>query len=667
MKEPVKVTLNLVEAHGLTNEEYEKIRKILGREPNFTELGIFSVMWSEHCSYKSSKPVLKLFPTQNKYILVKTGEENAGVVDIGDGLAVVFKIESHNHPSAVEPYEGAATGAGGVIRDIFTMGARPIALMDSLRFGKLENPRSQYLLKRVVEGIAGYGDIMEIPSVGGELFFDSTYEGNPLVNAMCLGVVQKDKIIKAKATGTGNSVFYVGASTGRDGLGGASFASQEISEESYKVKPAVPKGNPSMEKILLEASLELIDSGIVVGMQDMGAAGLTSSTAETASKGDSGVEINISLVPRREEGMIPYEIMLSESQERMLIIVKKEKEREAKKIFEKWDLPAVKIGKVTSDGMFRVLDKGRVVAEIPARSLAQDAPVYIRKTKKPDYLKKVQSLDISHIPQLQDYNRVLKELLDSPNVASKSWVYEQYNYTVGDSTVVSPGSDSAVLRIKTTKKALAMSCDGNGHYCYLDPYEGGKIAVAEAARNLICSGAKPLAITNCLNFGTPTDPEVFWQFTRCVEGMAEACQVLNTPVSGGNVSFYNENPKGSIDPTPVVGMVGLIDDINFVSTPWFKKEGDLILLLGKSREELGGSEYLYFIHSLKRGVPPSVDLNKEKAIQQTCLEVIKKGLVNSAHDCSEGGLTIALTECCICNIEKRWGAVVEFFSFCYQG
>ena len=662
MKEPVKIDLNLVKAHGLTGKEYEKIKKILGREPNFTELGIFSVMWSEHCSYKSSKPVLKLFPTEGRHILVKAGEENAGVVDIGGGLAVVFKMESHNHPSAIEPYQGAATGVGGIIRDIFTMGARPIALMDSLRFGPLKNPKSQYLLKGVVEGIAGYGNCMGIPTVGGELFFDSTYEGNPLINVMCLGLVQKDKIVRAKAKGMGNPVFYVGSSTGRDGLGGASFASRELSEESYEDRPAVQIGDPFMEKLLLEASLELIDSGVVVGMQDMGAAGLTSSTAEVASRGNSGIEIDISLVPRREEGMIPYEVMLSESQERMLVIVKRGREREAKKVFEKWDLNAVKIGEVTSDGMFRVLDKGKIVSEIPAKSLAQDAPVYLRKAKKPSYLKEVQSLDISHFPQLKNYNQILQKLLDSPNIAKKAWVYEQYDHMVRTNTVVPPGADSAILRIKGTKKALAVSCDGNGRYCYLDPYEGGKIAVAEAARNLACSGAKPLAITNCLNFGTPTDPEVFYQFTRCAEGMAKACRELNTPVTGGNVSFYNENPKGAIDPTAVVGMVGLIDDINFISTPWFKRKGDLILLLGESKEEIGGSEYLYFIHNLKKGTPPSLDLNKEKSIQETCLEVIKKGLVSSAHDCSEGGLAVALAKCCIGSIEERFGADVELFT-----
>ncbi len=663
MKEPVKINLNLIKAHGLTDEEYERIRQILGREPNFTELGIFSVMWSEHCSYKSSKPVLKLFPTQGKHILVKAGEENAGVIDIGDGLAVAFKMESHNHPSAIEPYEGAATGVGGIIRDIFTMGARPIALMDSLRFGPLDNPKSRYLLKGVVEGIAGYGNCIGIPTVGGELFFDPTYEGNPLINVMCLGVVQKDKITKAKAKGIGNPIFYVGSSTGRDGLGGASFASRELNEESYEDRPAVQIGDPFMEKLLLEASLELIDSGVVVGMQDMGAAGLTSSTAETASKGNLGVEIDISLVPRREKGMIPYEIMLSESQERMLVIVKKGREREAKDIFEKWDLHAVKIGEVTPDRMFRVRDKGRIVAEIPAKSLAQDAPVYAREIKEPDYLKEVQSLDISNFSQLKNCNQVLQKLLDSPNIARKAWVYEQYDHMVRTNTIVSPGSDSTIVRIKDTKKALAISCDGNGRYCYLNPYEGGKIAVAEAARNLVCSGAKPLAITNCLNFGTPTDPEVFYQFTQCVEGMAEACRILNTPVTGGNVSFYNENPRTAVDPTPVVGMVGLIDDIDFISTPWFKKERDLILLLGENREELGGSEYLYSIHNLKGGIPPSVDLIKERSIQQTCLDIIKKGLVSSAHDCSEGGLSVALAECCICNTEQMWGAVVELSPF----
>jgi len=659
MREPLKIDLDLIKAHGLTEEEYDRIKKILKREPNFTELGIFSVMWSEHCSYKSSKPLLKKFPTQGSNILVEAGEENAGVVDIGDNLAAVFKMESHNHPSAVEPYQGAATGVGGIIRDIFTMGARPIALLNSLRFGSLSDPRSRYLLRGVVGGIAFYGNCLGIPTVGGETFFDESYRGNPLVNVLCLGVVKKDEIVRARAKGVGNTIFYVGSSTGRDGLGGASFASRELTEESHEDRPAVQIGDPFMEKLLLEATLELIKSGVVVGMQDMGAAGLTSSTVETASRGESGVEIDISLVPRREEGMIPYEVMLSESQERMLVIVEKGREEEAKKIFEKWDLYAVPIGKVSGNGIFRIKDKDRIVAEIPVKALTKEAPVYRREKKEPGYLKEVRKLDLSSLPQPEDLNQVLTQLLTSPNLASKAWVWEQYDHMVRINTILLPGSDSAVLRVKGTKKALAISCDGNGRYCYLDPYEGGKIAVAEAARNVVCVGAAPIAITNCLNFGTPTDPEIFWQFTRCIEGMAEACRFLGTPVTGGNVSFYNENPQGAIDPTPVVGMLGLIEDTRFLCTPWFKEEKDLVVLIGEPEEELGGSEYLYHIHHLKRGKPPRLDLGKEKAVQRTCLKAIRERLIKSAHDLSGGGLVIALFESCILNRGNYKGVVID--------
>ena len=659
MREPAKIDMDLIRNHGLTEEEYERIREILGRDPNFTELGIFSVMWSEHCSYKSSKPALKKFPTKGEAILIGAGEENAGVVDIGDGLAAVFKMESHNHPSAVEPFQGAATGAGGIIRDIFTMGARPIALMDSLRFGPLSDPKSSYLLKGVVGGIASYGNSIGIPTVGGETSFDESYRGNPLVNVLCLGIVQKGRIVTARAQGEGNTIFYVGSSTGRDGLGGASFASTELTEDSHEDRPAVQIGDPFMEKLLLEATLELIDSGVVVGMQDMGAAGLTSSTVETASRGNSGVEIDIALVPRREEGMIPYELMLSESQERMLVIVRKGKEKEAEKIFTKWDLHAVPIGTVTSDGMFTVKEgKGRV-ARIPVKDLTSDAPVYYREKVTPRYLNEVRNLDVSSLPCPKDFNGILLKMLSSPTIASKAWIFEQYDHMVGTNTALLPGPDSAVVRIKGTKKALALSCDGNERYCYLDPYEGGKIAVAEAARNVVCVGAKPLAITNCLNFGTPTDPEIFWQFTRCVEGMATACRELGTPVTGGNVSFYNENPTGAIDPTPVVGMLGLIENVDCLCTPWFKQEGDVIILLGDGERKLGGSQYLYHIHHLKKGMPPRVDLAREKAVQRTCLEVIRKGLVNSAHDISEGGLAVALAECCILHGENLVGATID--------
>jgi len=663
VKEPERITLDLVRAHGLTEEEYKKIKDMLGRDPNFTELGIFSVMWSEHCSYKSSKPLLRMFPTSGENILIKAGEENAGVVDIGEGLAVVMKMESHNHPSAVEPFQGAATGVGGIIRDIFTMGARPIALLDSLRFGHLGNGHNRYLFSGVVGGIAAYGNCMGIPTVGGEVYFDETYEGNPLVNVMCVGVARRDNLVKARAGGLGNPVLYVGADTGRDGLGGASFASRELTEESDKDRPAVQIGDPFKEKLLLEACLELLNTGVVVGMQDMGAAGLTSSTSETASRGNSGMRIDLSLVPRREEGMIPYELMLSESQERMLVIIKRGKERETRRVFDKWDLHAVPIGEVTDDGYLTVLDKDRRVAEIPVKFLTEDAPVYMREEREPEYLGKIKDVSISTIPEPQDYDDVLKILLASPTISSKRWVYEQYDYMIRTDTVLRPGGDAAVIRIKGTEKAIALTCDGNGRYCFLDPYEGGKIAVAEAARNVVCVGAKPLAITNCLNFGNPTKPYVFWQFRRCVEGIADACGILETPVSGGNVSFYNENPKGAIDPTPVVGMLGLIEKMDFLCTPWFKKEGDLIILLGECREEIGGSEYLQLIHGLKAGQIPRLDLERERAVQNTCLEVIRAHLVSSAHDCSEGGLAVTLAECCISNSGKERGAIIELEAF----
>ena len=659
MKEPEKITLELVKAHGLTEEEYEKIKEILSREPNFTEFGIFSVMWSEHCSYKSSKPVLKLFPTSGENILVKAGEENAGVIDIGDGLAVVMKAESHNHPSAVEPFQGAATGVGGIIRDIFTMGARPVALLDSLRFGHLENGRNRYLFTGVVGGIAAYGNCIGLPTVGGEVYFDETYEGNPVVNVMCVGVARKDDLVKARATGVGNPVLYVGADTGRDGLGGASFASRELTEESDRDRPAVQIGDPFREKLLVEACLELLNSGAVVAMQDMGAAGLTSSTSEMASRGGSGIEIDISLIPKREAGMIPYEVMLSESQERMVLIVRREKEKLAKKVFEKWDLHAVTIGKVTADGFCRVFDKDKVVAEIPAGALVKEAPVYTRKEKKPEYLSRTRSIKISELPQPRDSNEVLKKLLELPTISSKEWVYQQYDHMVKTDTILLPGSDCTLIRIKGTKKAIALAFDGNGTYCYLNPYEGGKIAVAEAARNVVCSGAKPLAITNCLNFGNPTKPEIFWQFKRCVEGMAEACRILGTPVTGGNVSFYNENPKGAIDPTPVVGMLGLLEDMDRYCSPDFKREGDLVILLGECKDDLGGSEYLKLIFGLKMGDSPRIDLEREKAVQRTCLEAIKAGLINSAHDCSEGGLAVTLAECCILNSSQKIGAIID--------
>lgn len=639
----VEITPDIIKSHGLTMEEYDKICQILGRVPNYTELGIYSVMWSEHCSYKSSRAILKLFPTKAPWILLGPGE-NAGIIDIGDNQAVVMKIESHNHPSAVEPYQGATTGVGGIIRDIFTMGARPIALLNSLRFGELNDARCRYLFNGVVAGIAGYGNCIGIPTVAGEIYFEDTYKENPLVNVMCVGLINHDEIIKGIASGVGNPIIYVGSTTGRDGLRGASFASRELTEKSYEDRPSVQVGDPFMEKLLLEACLELKKTDCIVGMQDMGAAGLTCSTCEMASRGNCGMEIDLSLVPRREEGMLPYELMLSESQERMLICVKKGTQDEVKKIFEKWDLHAVVIGEVTSDGILRVKDGGKVVAEIPVKSLTDDAPVYHRPQQKPVYLDK---LSIPDLPPPKNYNEVLLKLISSPTIGLKEKVYEQYDHMVRTNTELLPGKgDAAVLRIKGTQKAIALTCDGNGRYCYLDPYIGGMIAVAEAARNIVCVGAKPLAITDCLNFGNPEKPEVMWQFQKVVEGMIYACKIFNTPVTGGNVSFYNESEEVAIYPTPVVGMLGIIEGYR-VDGMGFKDEGDLIILLGETKEELGGSEYLKQIHGLVTGKPPTIDLLMEKNIQSTCLQAIGQGIIKSAHDCSEGGLAVALAECCI--------------------
>jgi phosphoribosylformylglycinamidine synthase II len=644
-----EVTPELVKEHGLSQEEYEMIQKILGRKPTYTELGIFSVMWSEHCSYKNSIAVLKTFPREGECLLAKAGEENAGAVDIGDGLAVIFKIESHNHPSAVEPYQGAATGVGGILRDIFTMGARPIASLDSLRFGELSSPRVKYLFDGVVRGIGDYGNCFGVPTVAGEVYFEDSYTGNPLVNAMSIGLVKVDQMATATAKGKDNPVLLVGASTGRDGIHGVTFASEEISEKSEERRPAVQIGDPFMEKLLLEASLEIIREDLIVGMQDLGGAGLSCSTCETAARGESGMEIDVSLVPVREENMIPYEMMLSESQERMLVIAKKGREGRVQEIFKKWGLHSVIIGKVTDDKMLRVKNRGEVVAEIPAASLALGggAPVYTRERKKPEYLQEANRLNLNDVPVPEDLNQTLLKLLGSPNIASKKWVYEQYDTQVRTATVVGPGSDAAVLRIRKTHKAIATSTDCNGRYCYLNPRMGGRIAVAEAARNVVCSGGKPLAITNCLNFGDPYDLEVYWTFVECVAGMSEACRAFETPVTGGNVSFYNEDPQRIVYPTPVVGMVGLVEDLQHVTTISFKQEGDLIVLLGENGEELGASEYLKTIHKLVRGNTPELDLDTEKNIQDACLEMIRAGIVHSAHDCSEGGIAVALAECCV--------------------
>ena len=639
-----KITRELIEAHGLTQEEFERICAVLGREPNITELGIYSVMWSEHCSYKNSRPILKKFPTEGKNLLVKAGEENAGCVDIGDGLAIVFKIESHNHPSAVEPFQGAATGVGGIIRDIFTMGARPILSMNSLRFGNLDHPQTKHYLRGVVGGIAHYGNCIGIPTVGGEIYFDEFYEGNPLVNAFCLGLIRHEDLTKGKASGIGNSVYYVGATTGRDGLGGASFASRELTEESGEDRPAVQVGDPFMEKLLLEACLELVKSGALVGMQDMGAAGLTCSTCETAARGNAGIRIDLAKVPLRETGMIPYEIMLSESQERMLVIVKKGKEEIVEHIFDKWDLHAQKIGEVTSGSQMKVYENSKLVADIPAKSLTDEAPLYQREAKRPEYLNEAQLLDLATVKQPKNLSQTLLALLDSPTIASKRWIYEQYDHMVRTDTVFLPGHDAAVIRIKGTKKGIAISTDCNALYCYLSPYEGGKIAVAESARNVVCAGAKPLAITNCLNFGNPMKPEIFWQFRECAQGMSEACRAFETPVTGGNVSFYNESPEGAIYPTPTVGMVGLLEDVEKRVPSYFQEAGDDIYLLGETKDEIGGSQYLLLIHGLRKGLPPQLSLETEIALYRVILKAANERLLCSCHDLSEGGFAVALAE-----------------------
>jgi phosphoribosylformylglycinamidine synthase len=643
---------------GVTDEEYAKICGFLGRKPNYVEIGVFSVMWSEHCSYKNSKPVLRKFPTSGPRVLVGPGE-GAGIVDIGDSQAVVFKIESHNHPSAIEPYQGAATGVGGIIRDIFSMGARPVALLNSLRFGRLENERVRYLFEHVVSGIAGYGNCIGIPTVGGEVMFDESYEGNPLVNAMCVGIIEHDKIHKAVAQGVGNPVFYVGPATGRDGIHGATFASEELTEESEAKRPAVQVGDPFMEKLVMEACLELIDSGIVLGIQDMGAAGLTCSSSEMASKAGNGMELYLDQVPQREEGMTPYEMMLSESQERMLFVVAPENEAKAKEIFDRWGVICAKVGKVTNDGRLKLIYRGEVVGDIPVGALVDECPIYSKPSREPEYYREGASVDTTRYPEVTDLNGALERILASPTVASKEWVYNQYDYMVRTETFVHPGSDAAVVGVPGTRKALAMTTDCNGRYVYLDPEVGGRIAVSEAARNIVCSGGEPLAVTDNLNFGSPEKPEIFWQLQKAVDGMAEACRELNAPVIGGNVSLYNENAKGAIYPTPVVGMVGLVHDIDHITTQGFKREGDVILLLGETKAELGGSEFQYVLHGVTEGRPPQLDLAVEKRLQAAVLGAIRQGLVASAHDLSEGGLAVALAESCI---SGGIGAKVNFAS-----
>jgi len=655
------ITRELIASHGILETEYQYILEILKRNPTYLELGIFSVMWSEHASYKNSINLIKTLPREGKYLLAKAGEENAGVVDIGDGLAICFKIESHNHPSALEPYHGAATGVGGILRDIFTMGARPVAVLDSLRFGDLENPRVMHLLKEVVHGISDYGNCFGVPTVGGEVFFDEAYEGNPLVNVMAVGVAKHEHLAKSSAKGVGNLVLYVGAKTGRDGIHGATFASVELSDQSATQRTAVQVGDPFYEKLLLEATLEVIQAGLVVAIQDMGAAGLTCSSSEMAGKGGVGIELELENVPVREKGMTPYEIMLSESQERMLMIVEPDNLEEVQKVFQKWDLDAVVIGKVTDDKMLRVKLNEQVLAEIPAEYLVlgEKAPVYTREAKKPSYIDEKKSMDIGSLPEPENYTSALYRLISEPSIAFKKSIFSQYDYMVQIATKIEPGSDAAVMVIKGTDKAIALSTDCNARFCFLDPYEGAKAAVAEAALNVACSGGRPIAITNCLNFGNPYKPEVFWTFSEAIRGMKDACITLETPVTGGNVSFYNENPEGAIYPTPVIGMLGLLENYKKATTQWFKHSGDIIAFLGRTSSELGGSQYLKTIFGTVSGKIPSLDLKFIKRLIEVLLNLIEEDIISSAHNVSEGGLLVALAECCF-QPENLTGAELNF-------
>ena len=658
----MQITPELLDQHNITPEEYERIQQLLGREPSFTELGIFSVMWSEHCSYKSSRIHLKNLPTEAACLVQGPGE-NAGIVDIGDGWCVAFKIESHNHPSFIEPYQGAATGVGGILRDIFTMGARPVAAMNSLRFGPIQNSdikdeasseivnRNRHIVAGVVKGLGDYGNAFGVPTVGGEVYFADEYSLNPLVNAFALGLVRREQIFYGKAEGVGNHVIYVGAKTGRDGIHGATMASAEFDEAALEKRPTVQVGDPFYEKLLLEACLESMRAGAIVGIQDMGAAGLTSSSCEMGARAGTGIEINLDLVPQRETGMKAYEMMLSESQERMLIVAARGHDRQVAEIFHKWDLDAVTIGHVTDTQRLKVIHNGEVVADIPNSALTDDAPKYNRPQadyphNTNDVTPKIEAgfaqLAVEVGPE-NIYNEALRRLLAAPNIASKQWVYRQYDHMVRTNTTVLPGSDAAVIRVKETRKALAMSVDCNGRYCFLHPKEGAKLAVAESARNVVCSGAKPLAITNCLNFPSPERPEIMRSFVETLEGMGEVCRALGTPVTGGNVSFYNETEGKGIYQTPVIGMLGLIEDPRHITTQWFKAEGDVILLLGATHTDFGGSELLALFGAVD-GPPPSLDLSAELAVQKTCLAAIQAGLIRSAHDCSEGGLAVTLAE-----------------------
>jgi phosphoribosylformylglycinamidine synthase len=660
MNEPV-ITPELIRSHGLTDEEYNRIVELLGREPSYTELGIFSVMWSEHCSYKSSKIHLRRLPTKGECVLQGPGE-NAGVVDIGGGLAAAFKIESHNHPSFIEPYQGAATGVGGILRDVFTMGARPLAAMNSLHFGPLTASedasdeeratvaRNRSIMAGVVKGIADYGNAFGVPTIGGEVRFGECYSRNPLVNAFTLGLMRKEQIFYGRAAGVGNPVIYVGAKTGRDGIHGATMASEEFGEEAQSKRPTVQVGDPFLEKLLLEACLEAMRAGAIVGIQDMGAAGLTSSSCEMGARAGNGVEIDIDRVPQRETGMTPYEIMLSESQERMLIVAAKGRSREVVDIFKKWELDAVVIGHVTSDGHLRVKKSGQIVADIPNAALTDEAPVYHRPLAKPANAApiEVDQIEASGAELDSTFMRIIAQ----PAIASKEWVYRQYDHMVRTNTVVLPGSDAAVIRVKEKRRGLAMTLDSNARYCEVDPRAGARLIVAEACRNLVVSGARPLALTNCLNFGSPERPEVMWQFSEVVDGMAEACEVFGTPVTGGNVSFYNETDGRGIHPTPVIGMVGIVEDPRHITTQWFKGDDRAIILLGTTTNDLGATEYARATLGGLKGRVPQLDLDLERRVQEACLKIIQAGLVESAHDCSDGGLAVTIAESCFSSYRR---------------
>jgi len=649
----------VIAQHGLTEEEYARIRKHLGREPNLLELGIFSVMWSEHCSYKSSRRYLKGFPTTGPHVLVGPGE-NAGVVDIGDGMAAAFKMESHNHPSYIEPYQGAATGVGGILRDVFTMGARPIASLNSLRFGDPAHPKTAWLLSGVVRGIGGYGNCIGVPTVGGEVAFDRSYDGNCLVNAFTVGVLPRDKIFKGTASGVGNPILYVGSKTGRDGIHGATMASAAFGEDSEHKRPTVQVGDPFTEKLLLEACLELFQTDALVGIQDMGAAGLTSSSVEMAGRAGSGVEIDVARVPRREEGMTPYEVMLSESQERMLLVARRGREAEVLRIFHKWDLDAAVIGRVTDDGRVRILEAGKEVANLPVGPLTEGAPQYERPTRAPEWLPQLQAFDPLSLAAPRDLGEALLALLARPTIASKEWVFTQYDHTVRLGAVVRPGKgDAAVVRVERTPKGLALSVDCNARFVYLDPYQGARLAVAECTRNVSCGGGEPLGLTDCLNFGNPERPEIMWQFAEATRGLAAACRELSVPVVSGNVSLYNETEGTAILPTPTVAVVGLLPDVSRTVGLAFRRAGDLVAVLGETRGELGGSEWLLSVHGKLAGRPPSLDMAREKSLQALVRGLVRAGALASAHDTSEGGLAVALAECCVADRDRMLGATLQ--------